>query len=127
MTDQPMDDVMNMPEPTIEELSPDDAAGFQLAYTFRWDPPDPDDRETLVALSLSEDDGRTAIELMQGEFATQARLALHKDGWTDCFERLEELTQFFAVRKLRFGENVESAVDEDPATAAFLAFQTPLA
>jgi uncharacterized protein YndB with AHSA1/START domain len=63
----------------------------RLAYTFRWDPPDPDDRETLVALSLEDRGDETAVQLFQGEFATEERRALHEDGWTDCFERLAEL------------------------------------
>jgi uncharacterized protein YndB with AHSA1/START domain len=62
-----------------------------LAYSFRWDPPDPDDRETLVALSLREQDGGTELLLTQGDFATQERLALHEGGWTESLERLREV------------------------------------
>lgn len=63
----------------------------RLAYTFRWDPPDPDDRETVVTLSLRDRDDRTEVRLTQGEFATAARLALHEEGWTESFERLEQV------------------------------------
>jgi uncharacterized protein YndB with AHSA1/START domain len=63
----------------------------RLAYTFRWDPPDPDDRETVVTLSLRDRDDRTEIRLTQGEFATAARLALHEGGWTESLERLEQV------------------------------------
>ena len=63
----------------------------RLSYTFLWDPPDPDDRETLVTLSLEERGEETEVGLEQGEFATPARLELHRDGWTDAFERLAEL------------------------------------
>jgi uncharacterized protein YndB with AHSA1/START domain len=63
----------------------------RLAYTFRWDPPDPDDRETLVTLSLEDRGDETGVQLVQAEFATEERRALHEDGWTDCFERLAEL------------------------------------
>lgn len=63
----------------------------RLAYTFCWDPPDPDDRETEVTLSLEERGGRTEILLSQGEFATEERRALHEDGWSEGFERLERL------------------------------------
>jgi uncharacterized protein YndB with AHSA1/START domain len=63
----------------------------QLAYTFRWDPADPDDRETVVTLSLRDDGDRTGVELTQGEFATEGRLSLHDGGWSDSFEKLEEL------------------------------------
>lgn len=63
----------------------------RLAYTFRWDPPDPDDRETLVTLSFRDRGDDTEVELTQGGFATQERLALHEGGWTESFEKLEEL------------------------------------
>jgi uncharacterized protein YndB with AHSA1/START domain len=37
-----------------------------LAYTFRWDPPDPDDRETLVTLLLTGlGEHRTELRLTQ--------------------------------------------------------------
>lgn len=63
----------------------------RLAYTFRWYPPDPDDRETVVMLSLQDRGERTEVVLAQGAFATDDRLALHKDGWIDSFGRLEQL------------------------------------
>jgi len=62
-----------------------------LTYTFAWDPPDPDDRETIVRLSLEDRGGKTEVSLSQGEFATQERQALHEGGWTESFEKLEEL------------------------------------
>jgi uncharacterized protein YndB with AHSA1/START domain len=63
----------------------------RLAYTFRWEPPDPDDRETVATLSLEERRDETEVRLIQGEFSTEERRDLHEAGWTDCFERLEEL------------------------------------
>ena len=60
----------------------------RLAYTFRWDPPDPEDRETLATLSLEDRGERTELLLTQGEFATEARRAIHEGGWTEAFERL---------------------------------------
>ena len=63
----------------------------RLAYTFRWDPPDPDDRETVVTLSFADrGDSTTEVVLDQGSFATEARRELHDQGWTDTFERLRE-------------------------------------
>ena len=63
-----------------------------LAYTFRWEEPDPDDRETVVRLSLETTAaGVTELSLSQGRFATEARWALHRDGWTDSFAKLSEL------------------------------------
>lgn len=63
----------------------------RLVYTFRWEEPDPDDRETSVELSLDEVGDATALTLRQGEFATEARLELHRNGWTDGFTKLREL------------------------------------
>jgi uncharacterized protein YndB with AHSA1/START domain len=59
-----------------------------LAYTFRWEPPDPDDRETVARLVLRERDGVTHVELTQGPFATEARRELHRAGWTESLARL---------------------------------------
>jgi hypothetical protein len=36
-------------------------------------------------------DGSTNVILDQGVFATEERLALHAQGWTDSLERLNEL------------------------------------
>ena len=63
----------------------------RLSYTFLWDPPHPDDRETVVTLSLEEGGPETEVPFAQGEFATVERLELHRDGWSDSFDRLEEL------------------------------------
>jgi uncharacterized protein YndB with AHSA1/START domain len=63
----------------------------RLAYTFRWEEPDPDDRETLVTLSLADLRGKTELALEQGPFATEARLALHRGGWSDSLDKLGEL------------------------------------
>jgi uncharacterized protein YndB with AHSA1/START domain len=63
----------------------------RLTYTFRWEDPDPDDVETLVRLSFRELGDSTAVSLVQGTFRTEARLELHRDGWTDSFDKLERL------------------------------------
>ncbi|HYJ69273.1 MAG TPA: SRPBCC domain-containing protein [Nocardioidaceae bacterium] len=62
-----------------------------LVYTFRWEEPDPDDQETVVRLSLEGIGETTNVSLLQGEFATEARLELHRNGWTDSFGKLREL------------------------------------
>jgi uncharacterized protein YndB with AHSA1/START domain len=62
-----------------------------LSYTFVWDPPNPDDRETVVTLSLRDRGDETEVELTQGEFATEERLALHDRGWTESFDKLDQL------------------------------------
>jgi uncharacterized protein YndB with AHSA1/START domain len=61
----------------------------RLAYTFVWEPPDPDDVETVVDLSFRDLGESTAVSLAQGPFKTKSRRALHRDGWTDSFDRVE--------------------------------------
>jgi uncharacterized protein YndB with AHSA1/START domain len=86
------------------EMAPPDGAPFhltgqfsevdppvRLAYTFVWEEADPDDVETLVGLSFRDLGGATEVSLVQGAFKTADRLALHRDGWTDSFEKLERL------------------------------------
>jgi uncharacterized protein YndB with AHSA1/START domain len=60
----------------------------RLAYTFIWEDPDPDDQETLVTLTLDDRGRSTRLTLDQAPFATEGRLALHHDGWSDSFEKL---------------------------------------
>jgi uncharacterized protein YndB with AHSA1/START domain len=64
---------------------------IHLAYTFRWLPPDPDDRETLVRLSLEDFDEATEVSLTHAGFATEARRALHRRGWEESLGRLSQL------------------------------------
>ncbi|MGW0749077.1 SRPBCC family protein [Streptomyces sp. NPDC002587] len=64
----------------------------RLSYTFRWEDPDPEDRETTVTLSLREIGGTsTALGVAQGDFATERRRALHEEGWTQSLDKLEKL------------------------------------
>jgi len=63
----------------------------RLAYTFVWEDPDPDDVETLVELSFRDLGESTEVVFTQGPFKTEARLALHRDGWGDSFDKLERL------------------------------------
>jgi uncharacterized protein YndB with AHSA1/START domain len=63
----------------------------RLAFTFAWEPADPDDVETLVALEFRDLSGATEISLAQGRFKTEARRELHRDGWGESFDKLERL------------------------------------
>lgn len=62
----------------------------RLAYTFMWEDPDPDDVETLVELSFRALGESTEVVLSQGPFKTEPRRQLHRDGWTDSFDKLEQ-------------------------------------
>jgi uncharacterized protein YndB with AHSA1/START domain len=65
----------------------------RLVYTFRWEEPDPDDRGTVVTLCHGDVRDATEVSLSQGEFATQARIELHRSGWTVSFDKLRELIE----------------------------------
>src|SRR5215210_4994268 len=63
----------------------------RLAYSFVWEPPDPDDVETLVELSCRDLGEATEVALTQGRFKSEERRTLHRDGWTDSLDKLEGL------------------------------------
>src|SRR5262249_50286657 len=63
----------------------------RLAYTFRYEEPDPDDRETMVILSFRDLGDATGLAVDQAHFATEARRSLHEQGWSDSLDRLEEI------------------------------------
>jgi len=62
----------------------------RLAYTFAYEDPHDDDVETLVAMTFRDLGGSTAVAFMQGRFKSEARLELHRSGWTDSFDKAEE-------------------------------------
>ena len=64
-------------------------APWRLVYTFRWEEQTPDDRETVVDLALGSTGEATRLVLSQGPFLTEERVALHPNGWTESFERLQ--------------------------------------
>ena len=64
----------------------------RLAFTFAWEPPDPDDVENLVRLSFAESAGyATEVTMTQAPFRTEDRLELHRAGWSESFDKLERM------------------------------------
>lgn len=63
----------------------------RLSFSFRWDPPASDDVETLAELSFRQIDDSTEVHLAQGPFTTDARRTLHRDGWSESFDKLHDL------------------------------------
>lgn len=61
----------------------------RLAYTFEYEEPDVDDRETVVTLSFVDVTEGTRLVLDHGPFATGARRALHEVGWAQTLDGLE--------------------------------------
>jgi uncharacterized protein YndB with AHSA1/START domain len=64
-------------------------APHRLAYTFRWEEPDPDDVDTVATISLVDFGGSTRLIVDQGPFATQPRRELHEHGWSASLQRLQ--------------------------------------
>jgi uncharacterized protein YndB with AHSA1/START domain len=62
----------------------------RLAFTFVWEPADPDDVETVVDLRFRDVDEATEVAFTQGPFKTEERRALHRDGWTETFDKLDD-------------------------------------
>jgi uncharacterized protein YndB with AHSA1/START domain len=66
---------------------------IRLAFTFEWEPADPDDVVTLATLTFRERGASAKVELQQGPFRTDERRALHRDGWGASLDKLERLLQ----------------------------------
>jgi hypothetical protein len=47
----------------------------------------------VARLSLETTSDATALSLWQGDFATEAGRALHRDGWTESLDRLRALVE----------------------------------
>ena len=65
----------------------------EVSYTFQYEEPTPDDRETVVTLTLEGRGQETAMSLTHGNFATEERLALHRSGWSDSLDRLKTVIE----------------------------------
>jgi uncharacterized protein YndB with AHSA1/START domain len=64
----------------------------RLVFTHAWD--DKNGRpghETVVTVTLVERDGKTEMTFRQGLFESVESRDGHQGGWTECFDRLEEL------------------------------------
>jgi uncharacterized protein YndB with AHSA1/START domain len=61
----------------------------RLAYTFRWEEPDPDDVDTVATISLVDLGASTRLIVEQGAFATRPRRELHEHGWNESLQRLQ--------------------------------------
>jgi uncharacterized protein YndB with AHSA1/START domain len=66
-------------------------APARLVFTFRYEEPDPDDVENIATLWFVDLGDSTEVGLTQAPFKTDDRLDLHRDGWSDSFDRLERL------------------------------------
>jgi len=62
----------------------------RLAYTFVYEEAHPDDQETVVTLTFEPTGPGTRLVLDHGPFTTTPRWELHRVGWTETLERLEQ-------------------------------------
>ncbi len=61
-----------------------------LVFTFLYEEPTPDDRETVVRLSFAPFvAGGTTVVVTHAPFGTEERRAVHETGWAETLERLE--------------------------------------
>jgi uncharacterized protein YndB with AHSA1/START domain len=74
--------------PSPRRVPGDRAGPPRLVYTFVWEEPDPDDRETVVALTFLRAPEGTTVVLDQGLFESEERYAVHEAGWRETLERL---------------------------------------
>jgi uncharacterized protein YndB with AHSA1/START domain len=64
----------------------------RLVFTHAWDDEHGNPgHETLVTVTFVERDGKTEMTFRQGMFESVESRDGHKGGWTECFDRLEEL------------------------------------
>ena len=61
-----------------------------LVYSFVYEEPGADDRETVVTVTFEPDGEGTRLVLDQRTFETEDRLELHRAGWADTLERLAQ-------------------------------------
>ena len=66
------------------------SATSPLIHVFAYEDPDPDDVENVVELSFRGLGDSTEVSFTQHPFKTEARCDLHRNGWTDSFDRLEQ-------------------------------------
>ena len=84
---------------TFHEVDPPS----RLSFSFRWEPPASDDVETLAELSFRQIDTSTEVRLAQSPFMTEARCTLHRNGWSESFDRLDELLSGSTIQRRRGG------------------------
>lgn len=64
------------------------AAPERLVFTFAWE--EPDALETLVTVTLSEQDGKTRLTFHQTPFKSRRQRDSHLEGWGECMDRLAD-------------------------------------
>ena len=62
----------------------------RIVFTFAWeDEKGEPGHETLVTVTFAEQDGKTKLTFHQAVFESIADRDSHREGWSECFDRLE--------------------------------------
>ena len=62
----------------------------RIVFTFAWEDEKGDPgHETLVTVTFAEHDGKTKLTFHQAVFESIAVRDSHREGWSECFDRLE--------------------------------------
>ncbi len=62
----------------------------RIVFTFAWeDEKGEPGHETLVTVTFAEHDGKTKLTFHQAVFESIADRDSHREGWSECFDRLE--------------------------------------
>jgi uncharacterized protein YndB with AHSA1/START domain len=72
---------------TLEVVEPE-----RLVYTFKWDqnPGLSSNVETVITITLKEDDGKTTMDFRQAFFATAGDRDGHMQGWNSALDKLQD-------------------------------------
>jgi uncharacterized protein YndB with AHSA1/START domain len=62
----------------------------RLVFTFAWEEQGKPGHETLVTITLAEQDGKTLFTFHQATFESVESRDSHHGGWSECFDRLEQ-------------------------------------
>ncbi|MBX9774767.1 MAG: SRPBCC domain-containing protein [Xanthobacteraceae bacterium] len=63
----------------------------RLVFTFAWEEEGERGLETVVSITLTERDGKTHMTMRQTPFQSDGERHGHLDGWSSCFDRLDDL------------------------------------
>lgn len=62
----------------------------KLVFTFQWEEEGERGLETVVTVAFTEEDGSTHMVFRQVPFRSTAEREGHTEGWSSCFDRLQE-------------------------------------
>jgi uncharacterized protein YndB with AHSA1/START domain len=74
------------------------APPHRLVFTFAWDAPGERGLETLVTVDFADEGGKTRMTFRQTPFQSIGEREGHRDGWSSCFDRLDEYVAHYRAK-----------------------------